>query len=100
MVVLDPPSFATARSSRFSAAADYDKLAALAAPVVEPGGLMLACCNQAGLSRRAFLGLLERGLSRAGRRFSVLASLGQPDLDFPVADGLEGPLKVFALGLE
>jgi 23S rRNA (cytosine1962-C5)-methyltransferase len=42
LVVLDPPSFATAERSRFSAATDYPKLLRDAAAL---GGTVLACCN-------------------------------------------------------
>ncbi len=97
MVILDPPSFSTAKGSRFSAAADYDKLAALAARVVAPGGTLLACCNHAKLPRRAFTRMLEDGLKHAGRRARVIASLKQSDVDYPIPDDLEGPLKVIAL---
>jgi 23S rRNA (cytosine1962-C5)-methyltransferase len=99
VVILDPPSFSTAKGSRFSAAADYDKLAALASRIVAPGGTMLACCNHAKLPRRAFARMLEEGIKRAGRRASVIASLRQSEVDYPVPDDLEGPLKVIALEL-
>ena len=97
LVILDPPSFSTAKGSRFSATADYDKLAALAARVVAPGGTLLACCNHAKLPRRALTRMLEDGIKHAGRRARVIASLKQSDVDYPVLDDLEGSLKVIAL---
>jgi 23S rRNA (cytosine1962-C5)-methyltransferase len=96
-VILDPPSFATSKHSRFSAASHYDELVERAAKLLEPDGLLLACCNHARLERRAFLTAIKRGLSRAGRGFNLLASLGQSDVDFPVTGDFEPPLKVFAL---
>jgi 23S rRNA (cytosine1962-C5)-methyltransferase len=42
LVVLDPPSFATAGKSRFSAAKDYPKLLRSASALA---GTVLACCN-------------------------------------------------------
>lgn len=97
IVILDPPSFSTAKGSRFSAAADYDKLAALASRIVAPGGMLLACCNHAKLPRRTFARMLTDGVKDAGRKARVIASLKQSDLDYPVPDDLEGSLKVIVL---
>jgi 23S rRNA (cytosine1962-C5)-methyltransferase len=96
-VVLDPPSFATSKHTRFSAASNYDELVSLAVRVLAPDGLLLACCNHARLERRAFLGAVRRGVERAGRGYNLIASLGQSDTDFPVPGHAEPPLKVFAL---
>ena len=63
VVVCDPPSFATTRTSRFSAARDYAALAEAAARVVAPGGRLVACCNHAGLERAPL-----RGPGAPGRR--------------------------------
>ncbi len=99
VVILDPPSFATSKQMRFSAAANYDTLIELAASIVAPEGLLLACCNQEKLSKRNFYAQIKTGLKRAGRGFNLLESLGQSKLDFPTPEGLEPPLKVFALEL-
>jgi 23S rRNA (cytosine1962-C5)-methyltransferase len=96
-VILDPPSFATSKFSRFSAASNYDELVERAVKLLEPDGLLLACCNHAKLERRMFLASIKRGLTRAGRGYNLVASLGQSEVDFPVTDDLEAPLKVFAL---
>jgi 23S rRNA (cytosine1962-C5)-methyltransferase len=66
-VILDPPSFATSKFSRFSAATNYDELVESAVKLLAPDGLLLACCNHAKLERRMFLGAIKRGLTRAGR---------------------------------
>ena len=97
VLVLDPPSFARSKLRRFSVNSDYADLMELAAPLVSPGGLILACCNSAGLARTQFMAMVRKGFDRAGRRFELEASLYQPKLDFPVPDTLEAPLKVFAL---
>ncbi len=99
IVILDPPSFSTAKGSRFSASADYGKLAASAARLVAPGGTLLACCNHAKLPRRAFARMLTDGVRDAGREAKVIASLKQSDADFPVPDDQEPPLKIMALEL-
>jgi 23S rRNA (cytosine1962-C5)-methyltransferase len=97
VVILDPPSFATSKFMRFSAAANYDQLVELAASIVAPDGILLACCNNAQLSKRAFYAQIKTGLKRAGRGFNLLESLGQSKIDFPTPDHLESSLKVFAL---
>jgi 23S rRNA (cytosine1962-C5)-methyltransferase len=100
LLILDPPSFAKSRLKRFSVSAHYNELVALASPVIAPGGTLLACCNHAGLSRSSFLRLIEAGLRDARRRVVSLTSLGADPLDFPILDGAEGALKVFAIKLD
>lgn len=97
-VVLDPPSFATSRKTgAFSVASDYDRLTELAAKVTAPGGLVLACCNHAGLAAGRFEALALGGLSKAGRAARVARRLGPSKVDFPVATGKLPALKVLAL---
>jgi 23S rRNA (cytosine1962-C5)-methyltransferase len=100
LVILDPPSFAKSRLKRFSVSAHYNELVALAAPVIAPGGTLLACCNHAGLSRSSFLRLIESGLRDAGRKVAGLTSLSADPIDFPTTEDLEGALKVFAVQLD
>ena len=100
LVILDPPSFAKSRLKRFSVSVHYNELVALAAPVIAPGGTLLACCNHAGLSRSSFLRLIESGLRDAQRKVIGVTSLGADPLDFPTLDGAEGALKVFAIKLD
>ena len=100
LVILDPPSFAKSRLKRFSVSAHYHELVALAAPVIAPGGTLLACCNHAGLSRSSFLRLIETGLRDARRQVTGVTSLGADPLDFPTPDDVEGALKVFAIKLD
>jgi 23S rRNA (cytosine1962-C5)-methyltransferase len=54
LVILDPPSFATTKQSRFRADGDYRRLAALAFAVLAPGGRLLACTNHRGIARAKF----------------------------------------------
>jgi 23S rRNA (cytosine1962-C5)-methyltransferase len=100
MVILDPPSFAKSRLKRFSVSAHYNELVALAAPVIAPGGTLLACCNHAGLSRSSFLRLIESGLRDAQRKVTDMTSLGTDLMDFPSLNDVEGVLKVFAITLD
>ncbi len=91
LVVLDPPSYATTRQTRFSLARDYAGLVALAAPVVKPGGRLLACANTHTLARKTFLAQIRRGVPEFGA--TVLKVEHEPDIDFPVAAGNEPYLK-------
>jgi 23S rRNA (cytosine1962-C5)-methyltransferase len=100
LVILDPPSFAKSRLKRFSVSAHYNELVAMAAPVIAPGGTLLAGCNHAGLSRSSFLRLIEAGLRDARRQVVGVTSFGADPLDFPTLDGAEGALKVFAIKLD
>ncbi|MBF5042650.1 class I SAM-dependent rRNA methyltransferase [Aggregicoccus sp. 17bor-14] len=94
VVVCDPPSFATTRSSRFSAARDYAALAESAARVVAPGGRLVACCNHAGLEARRFEAQVRQGALQAGRTVRPVASLGPSALDFPEPPSAPAALKV------
>jgi 23S rRNA (cytosine1962-C5)-methyltransferase len=92
LVVLDPPSFATTKTSRFAAADDFADLAARALGVLAPGGSLLACTNHRGISMRKF----RKQLHEAGRVAAVtiaqLKDLPWPT-DFPGAMDGEAHLK-------
>jgi 23S rRNA (cytosine1962-C5)-methyltransferase len=85
MVILDPPGFATTRSSRFTAERDYHRLVAAAREVLAPGGLLLAMCN-VEQPASAFEDQLRRGLGpRAARE---VTRFGPSEIDFPTPTGL------------
>lgn len=93
-VILDPPSFATTRGSRFSAARDYARLAAAGARLVRPGGCLVACCNLASLTGPRFEVLVEEGLAGAKRQGQLAARMGPSPVDFPAPEGFFPALKV------
>lgn len=80
VVILDPPGFATTKTSRFSAQRDYHQLVTAAAGVLEPGGVLLALCNVEAMSREDVDAHLRRGLG--GRRFRVVERFGASAIDF------------------
>lgn len=94
LVVCDPPSFATTRHSRFSAARDYPLLAEAAARLVAPGGLLVACCNLADLDGRRFERMVAEGCARAGQAGRLVHALGPSPVDFPSSDATPAALKV------
>ena len=99
VVVADPPSFSTTKTTRFSAARDYARLAEAAAKVVAPRGRLVACCNLAGLPSRRFETMVLEGVTRAGRTGKAVGSLGPSGLDFPTPPGEEPALKVHVVQL-
>jgi 23S rRNA (cytosine1962-C5)-methyltransferase len=99
VVVADPPSFSTTRTSRFSAERDYARLAEAAARVVAPGGRLVACCNHASLPTRRFEAMVAEGVARAGRPGRTVRSLGPSPIDFPAPPGESPALKVLVVQL-
>ncbi len=61
LVVLDPPSFATAARSRFSAARDYAGLVRSVAPLVRQ--TLLACCNLAAVDQKTVRGWVAQSMA-------------------------------------
>ena len=98
-VVLDPPGFARGKAGTFSASRDWPELVARAAPLVAPGGWLLAACNVAALPARRFEAALAGGVRRAGRTAEEVARPDASPLDFPAPRGEEPPLKVRVLRL-
>ncbi|MFZ5446173.1 MAG: class I SAM-dependent rRNA methyltransferase [Myxococcota bacterium] len=79
LVVLDPPGFATTKTSRFTAQRDYHRLVSAAEQVLAPKGLLLAMCN-VEQPARAFDEQLHRGLG--ARRAKEIARFGASAIDF------------------
>lgn len=97
LVIVDPPPFATTRTSRFSITRDLGRLVAQAAACVAPGGRVLACANAAELPQSAFDRALTSELG--ARRARVAQRWHEPDLDFPRQRGTPPYLKVALLEL-
>ncbi len=99
LVILDPPSYSTVKKTRWVAEKNYDQLVALAAPLVAPGGLLLACTNHAGLTRRAFRQAVLEGANAAHRPAQVVGFYHEPELDFPRPGSAEAYLKLLLMKL-
>jgi 23S rRNA (cytosine1962-C5)-methyltransferase len=76
IVVCDPPAFAKSKKDRDAGLRAYGRMARLAAPLVAPGGLLLAasCSHHAPLAD--FAAAIAEGLHRARRDARILATLG------------------------
>ncbi len=92
LVILDPPSFATTKQTRFSAESDYKKLAAQCMRILGPGGRLLACTNHKGIGHLKFRRSLQDAARAVGREVVQIKDLPDPD-DFPPAPGGEAHLK-------
>ncbi len=83
VVVCDPPAFAPARQARDAGLRAYERLARLAAPLVEPGGTVVLCSCSHAVDLAAFRDACARGLGRAGRA-AQLVRTGFAGPDHPV----------------
>lgn len=98
LVILDPPSFAKSKQSRFAAQRAYVKINTLALRCVAPGGLLAtaSCTSQVG--PEAFREAVAAAGASAGRRLQIIHEAGQP-LDHPVpAHFPEGRYLKFVVG--
>ena len=92
LVVLDPPSYATTKTSRFSAVQDLPELAGLALSVLASGGRMIACTNHRGITTRKFRKQMHEAGRVSGRTIVQLKDLPSP-ADFPSPSGTDSHLK-------
>lgn len=86
IVVLDPPSLARNKKSRFAALRAYEKLNAQALRCVAPGGLLATASCTAQVSPEDFRGVLAEAAARAGVRVQVIHEAGHAP-DHPVPAG-------------
>jgi 23S rRNA (cytosine1962-C5)-methyltransferase len=95
VVILDPPTFSTTKKGRvFQAARDYEELAALAVPLVAPGGWLLCSTNQRTLEAEPF----EKSIQIAAQnceRFTESLEFETLPFDFRVAPKERPYLKTF-----
>lgn len=98
LVVLDPPSFATTRGSRFSVESDYRELVARVMRVTSPEGQILCCTNHRGVVMAKVRRWVHEAARMAGREVVKLRDLPPPP-DFPPVPGMEPHLKVVLVTL-
>ena len=83
LLILDPPSFAKNKQSRFAAIRAYTRLNALAMRCVAPGGLLASASCTSQVGPETFKELLAPAAASAGKRLQIIHEAGQP-LDHPV----------------
>ena len=77
------PPFSNVDGTVFSAMRNWTELIQAIAEVMEPGGVLMAVCNAAGLDESDFASTIGRGANRARREARVIGEFGLPP-DFPV----------------
>lgn len=92
LVCLDPPTYSTTRSSRWSSGSDWRRLAAMALRVLAPGGRLLACTNDRRMPRMKLRRHLHEAARDAGIAVAQMKDLACPS-DFPPPFGAEPHLK-------
>lgn len=83
LVILDPPSFATARKQMHAALRAYTKLNHLALRCVAPGGFLASASCTSQVAPEQFRAMLAEAAQLAERRLQIVHDAGQP-LDHPV----------------
>jgi 23S rRNA (cytosine1962-C5)-methyltransferase len=86
MVMIDPPSFSTARGAPWTLDRDYPDMIAKACAVIPAGGLLWLAANNHGLGNAegSLLRLAQKGFRNAGRHAMVLEQGGLPS-DYPTS---------------
>ncbi|MDH3669047.1 MAG: class I SAM-dependent rRNA methyltransferase [Paracoccaceae bacterium] len=82
MVICDPPAFAPNKGALANGLRAYQRLARLAAPLVEPGGWLVLCSCSHAANPQAFHQANVRGLVQAGRDAALIHS-GRAGPDHP-----------------
>lgn len=95
MIILDPPKFAENKSQVMKAARAYKDLALQAAPLVNPGGLLVTFSCSGGIETSLFQKITADALLDANRQGEIIQYLHQaPDhpvsLAFPESQYLKG----------
>jgi 23S rRNA (cytosine1962-C5)-methyltransferase len=83
VVVVDPPAFVKSRKDLGAGAKGYRKMVRLAAPLVEPGGILFAASCSHHMPAERFAEEVAHGLSLAKRSGRILRSAGAA-ADHPV----------------
>jgi 23S rRNA (cytosine1962-C5)-methyltransferase len=85
-IVLDPPTFAAGKRSRWSLRRDSPALIRRALEILSPGGHLWVAANAAQLPAAEVERWIAAAASAAGRRLKAVARAGQP-LDYPAPAG-------------
>lgn len=87
VVVCDPPAFAPAKPALAAGLRAYERVARLAAALVEPGGWLVLCSCSHAADAEKFGAACARGIRAAGRQ-AALVHAGRAGPDHPVHPGL------------
>jgi len=85
LVILDPPSFATSKDNRFSAAKDYKDLMKEAIDITEDEGVIVASTNCATFNMVKFKKFIDDAFKECNKNYQVLEEHNLP-MDFAVTE--------------
>ncbi|OOM73429.1 ribosomal RNA large subunit methyltransferase I [Clostridium puniceum] len=85
MVILDPPSFATSKENRFSAAKDYKDLMKSAIDITEDEGIIIASTNCATFNMTRFKKFIDDAFKESHKNYQILEEHSLPG-DFAVTE--------------
>lgn len=85
VVILDPPSFATSKDNRFSAAKDYTSLVKSAITLTNDEGIIIASTNCATFNMKKFKKFIDTAFKDFNREYEILEEHTLPN-DFAVSD--------------
>jgi 23S rRNA (cytosine1962-C5)-methyltransferase len=81
IVIADPPTYSTTKQTRWSSGRGWERLGLACLAVLERGGRLVACSNEAGPGGRAFVARIRRAVADARVKAEVREV--PPPLDFP-----------------
>lgn len=85
VVILDPPSFATSKDNRFSAAKDYKELVKSAIEITEDEGVIVASTNCATFNMAKFKKFIDEAFKELHKNYEILEEHSLPE-DFSVTE--------------
>ena len=85
VVILDPPSFATSKDNRFSAAKDYKDLMKSAIEITEDEGVIVASTNCATFNMTKFKKFIDDAFKELHKNYEILEEHSLPE-DFAVIE--------------
>lgn len=85
ITILDPPSFATSKDNRFSAARDYKNLVKDAIDITEDDGVIVCSTNCATFNMDKFKRFIDEAFIEKGKQYGILEEHTLPE-DFAVTD--------------
>lgn len=85
VVILDPPSFATSKDNRFSAAKDYKDLVKSAIAITEDEGVIVSSTNCATFNMDKFKRFIDQAFKECNKNYEILEEHNLPE-DFAVTN--------------
>jgi len=78
LTILDPPSFATSKKRRFSAAKDYKNLLVDAIKITENKGVIIASTNCASFRMNKFKDFVEKAFKETNKKYKIVEEFTLP----------------------